>query len=41
MSTNIINPVVFNVTRVAMLSAFSAVISELLGFKLKLHKVKI
>ncbi|KAF6025332.1 PHTF1 [Bugula neritina] len=41
MSTTVINPVVFNVTRVAMLSAFSAVISELLGFKLKLHKVKI
>ncbi|XP_067937841.1 protein PHTF2-like [Watersipora subatra] len=40
MSANIINPVVFNVARVAMLSAFSAVISELLGFKLKLHKVK-
>lgn len=36
-----INPVVFNVTRVAMLSAFSAVISELLGFKLKLYKVKL
>lgn len=41
MSTAMINPVIFNVTRVAMLSAFSAVVSELLGFKLKLYKVKL
>lgn len=41
MSSTLINPVVYNFTRLIVLSAFSAVISELLGFKLKLHKVKL
>jgi len=38
---HLVNPIVFHVTRLVMLSAFSAVISELLGFKLKLQSVKI
>jgi len=29
------NPLLYNITRVVLLSAFSAVISEMLGFKLK------
>lgn len=41
MSSAVINPVVFNATRLVMLSAFSAIVSELLGFKLKLYKVKL
>lgn len=34
------NPYLYNITKVIVLSAFSAVLSELLGFKLKLLKVK-
>lgn len=34
------SPVLFNFTRVVLLSAFSAVVSDLLGFKLKLWKLK-
>lgn len=33
------NPFVYNVTKVVVLSAFSAVLTELLGFKLKLYKI--
>jgi len=36
-----INPWVYNVTKVVILSAASAVLSELFGFKLKLYKIKI
>ncbi len=36
-----INPWVYNVTKVIILSASSAVLSELFGFKLKLYKIKI
>lgn len=35
------NHVLYNVTKVVVLSAFSAVLTELLGFKLKLHKIKL
>ncbi|XP_052086080.1 protein PHTF2-like [Mytilus californianus] len=35
------NPVIYNITRVVVLSAFSAVLTELLGFKLKLYKIKL
>ncbi|RUS70098.1 hypothetical protein EGW08_022137 [Elysia chlorotica] len=35
------NPVVYNVMRVVVLSAFSAVLTEVLGFKLKLYKIKL
>ena len=35
-----INPWVYNVTKVVILSAASAVLSELFGFKLKLYKIK-
>lgn len=41
MSNFNVNPVVFSVTKLIMLSAFSAVLTELFGFKLKLHKVKL
>ncbi|XP_041360505.1 protein PHTF2-like [Gigantopelta aegis] len=34
------NPFIYNVTKVVVLSAFSAVLTELLGFKLKLYKIK-
>ncbi|XP_022102790.1 putative homeodomain transcription factor 2 isoform X2 [Acanthaster planci] len=34
------NPVLYNITRVVVLSAFSGVLTELLGFKLKLWKIK-
>ncbi|XP_071486728.1 protein PHTF2-like [Diadema antillarum] len=34
------NPVLYNITRVLVLSAFSGVLTELLGFKLKLWKIK-
>ncbi|XP_077869354.1 protein PHTF2-like, partial [Saccoglossus kowalevskii] len=33
------NPVLYNITRVVVLSAFSGVMTEMLGFKLKLWKV--
>jgi len=36
-----VDPWVYNITKVVILSAFSAVMSELLGFKLKLYKIKI
>lgn len=36
-----IDPWVYNITKVVILSAFSAVLSELFGFKLKLFKIKI
>jgi hypothetical protein len=36
-----VNPWVYNVTKVVILSAASAVASELFGFKLKLYKIKI
>ncbi|XP_074656278.1 protein PHTF2-like isoform X2 [Tubulanus polymorphus] len=35
------NPFLYNLTKVIILSAFSAVLTELLGFKLKLYKIKI
>jgi hypothetical protein len=35
------NPLLYNITKVVVLSAFSAVLTELLGFKLKLYKIKI
>ncbi|BES92361.1 Male germ-cell putative homeodomain transcription factor [Nesidiocoris tenuis] len=35
------NPYLFTITKVVILSALSGVLSELLGFKLKLHKIKI
>ena len=35
------NPFLYNVTKVIILSAFSAVLTELVGFKLKLYKIKI
>ncbi|GFN86620.1 homeodomain transcription factor [Plakobranchus ocellatus] len=35
------NPVIYNIMRVVVLSAFSAVLTEVLGFKLKLHKIKL
>ncbi|XP_065202605.1 protein phtf [Planococcus citri] len=35
------NPYLYTVTKVVMLSALSGILSELLGFKLKLHKIKI
>ena len=36
-----VSPWVYNVTKVVILSAASAVASELFGFKLKLYKIKI
>lgn len=35
------NPYLYTLTKVVMLSALSGILSELLGFKLKLHKIKI
>ncbi|XP_034251149.1 putative homeodomain transcription factor isoform X2 [Thrips palmi] len=35
------NPYLYNITNVVILSALSGVLSEILGFKLKLHKIKI
>ncbi|KAK3725298.1 hypothetical protein RRG08_005357 [Elysia crispata] len=35
------NPVIYNIMRVVVLSAFSAVLTEVLGFKLKLYKIKL
>ncbi|KAL0274911.1 UNVERIFIED_CONTAM: hypothetical protein PYX00_002933 [Menopon gallinae] len=35
------NPYVYTITKVVILSALSGVLSEMLGFKLKLHKIKI
>jgi len=35
------NPFLYNITKVVILSAFSAVLTEVLGFKLKLNKIKI
>ncbi|XP_015783754.1 putative homeodomain transcription factor 2 [Tetranychus urticae] len=35
------NPYLYNITKVIVLSAFSAVLTELLGFKLKLYKIKL
>ncbi|RWS29231.1 putative homeodomain transcription factor-like protein [Leptotrombidium deliense] len=35
------NPYLYNVTKVIVLSAFSAVLTEMLGFKLKLYKIKL
>jgi hypothetical protein len=34
------NPFLYNVTKMIVLSAFSAVLTEMLGFKLKLYKLK-
>jgi hypothetical protein len=36
-----VSPWIYNITKVVILSAFSAVLSELFGFKLKLYKIKI
>jgi hypothetical protein len=36
-----VNPWLYNITKVVILSAASAVLSELFGFKLKLYKIKI
>lgn len=35
------NPYLYTITKVVILSAVSGVLSEMLGFKLKLHKIKI
>ncbi|RZF42934.1 hypothetical protein LSTR_LSTR000557 [Laodelphax striatellus] len=35
------NPYLYTITKVVILSALSGVLSEILGFKLKLHKIKI
>jgi hypothetical protein len=35
------NPILYNISRVVILSAFSGVLTEMLGFKLKLWKIKI
>ncbi|XP_064652103.1 protein PHTF2-like isoform X2 [Lineus longissimus] len=35
------NPFLYNITKVVILSAFSAVLTEMLGFKLKLYKIKL
>ncbi|KAJ4432268.1 hypothetical protein ANN_20885, partial [Periplaneta americana] len=35
------NPYLYTITKVVILSALSGVLSEMLGFKLKLHKIKI
>ena len=35
------NPIVYNATKLLVLSALSGILSELLGFKLKLYKVKL
>lgn len=34
------SPILYNITRVVLLSAFSGVVSEMLGFKLKIWKIK-
>jgi len=34
------NPYLYNLTKVVVLSAVSGVLSEMLGFKLKIHKIK-
>ena len=36
-----VNPWIYNITKVVILSAASAVVSEIFGFKLKLYKIKI
>ena len=36
-----VNPYLYNVTKVIILSAFSAALTELFGFKLKLYKIKL
>ncbi|XP_050297480.1 protein phtf [Anthonomus grandis grandis] len=35
------NPILYNVIKLVILSALSGVLSEMLGFKLKLHKIKL
>ncbi|KAI7684958.1 Putative homeodomain transcription factor, partial [Sarcoptes scabiei] len=35
------NPYLYNIIKVVVLSAFSAVLTEMLGFKLKLYKIKL
>ncbi|XP_030758252.1 putative homeodomain transcription factor isoform X2 [Sitophilus oryzae] len=35
------NPILYNITKLVILSALSGVLSEMLGFKLKLHKIKL
>lgn len=35
------NPLLYTTVKVVILSALSGVLSEMLGFKLKLHKIKI
>ncbi|CAH1176498.1 unnamed protein product [Phaedon cochleariae] len=35
------NPILYNCTKLVILSALSGVLSEMLGFKLKLHKIKL
>ncbi|XP_026478098.1 putative homeodomain transcription factor [Ctenocephalides felis] len=35
------NPILYTITKVVILSALSGILSEMLGFKLKLHKIKI
>ncbi|VDN18468.1 unnamed protein product [Dibothriocephalus latus] len=36
-----VNPLVYNVFKLVLLSCFSALVSEFLGFKLKLYKLKL
>lgn len=35
------NPLIYNIAKLIVLSAFSTVMTELLGFKLKLYKIKL
>lgn len=35
-----VNPLIYNITRVVILSAISAVVSDLLGFNIRLWKIK-
>uniref|UniRef100_A0A6M2E0B7 Putative homeodomain transcription factor isoform x3 n=1 Tax=Xenopsylla cheopis TaxID=163159 RepID=A0A6M2E0B7_XENCH len=35
------NPILYTITKVVILSALSGILSEMLGFKLKLHKIKL
>ena len=36
-----VNPLIYNIFKLVLLSCFSAFISEILGFKLKLYKLKL
>lgn len=36
-----VNPLVYNVFKLVLLSCFSTILSDAIGFKLKLHKLKL